>query len=233
MPDQRGPRRGALAGAVSLLAAQNVVVNELAPDAAFVPLNLAGTALLAGLARTDHLGLADLGLERRHVSAGLRLGGGLALVAAGGIVVGAALPLTRGFFEDERIADLSTAGAVFQTLIRVPLGTVVLEEFAFRGALPAMFARRTSKARAVAAAGGLFGLWHVLPTLSALEANAPASSLPEKVGLVTGSVVATGVVGAFLYWLRARSRSLLAPAVLHAATNSVATAAAFVVLRGR
>ncbi len=222
-----------MVGAVSFLAIQNVVVNELAPDAAFVPLNLAGTTVLAGLARADGLTAGDLGLDRGDLRSGLRLGSGLSAVVIAGIAVGAAIPATRGFFEDQRIADLSAAGVVFQALVRVPLGTVVLEEFAFRGVLPAMFRRRTSRARAVFVSSTLFGLWHVLPTLSALQMNDVAPSPLERTGAVVGAVVATGIAGAFLHGLRTRSNSLAAPALLHAVANSAATLAAFVVLRGR
>lgn len=225
------PLTRTLAPAVGLLAFHNVVGNELAPEALYVPLNLTVAGVLLALARADSASADDLGLERRHLGAGLRTGGKLAALVAAGLAVGALLPPTRGFFEDERVAGLSGAGIAYQTLVRIPLGTVVLEEVAFRSVLPALVERRRSRTTATVVASGLFGLWHILPTLSALEMNELAPSAGEKAAAVTGAVVATAAGGVFLLWLRRRARSLAAPAILHWAANGLATLAAAIVLR--
>lgn len=230
---QRKTRWATLGPAIGLLAVHNVVVNEVTPDAVYVPVNLTTAGVLLGLARMDGAAREDLGLDRRRLGDGLRLGGKLAALVAAGLMLGALLPPTRSLFEDERVAGLSNGRVAYQALVRIPLGTVVLEEVAFRSVLPALFERRASRTVAMVASSALFGLWHVLPTLSALELNDLAPTTGEKVGAVTGAVVATAAGGAFLLWLRRRSGSLAAPALLHWAANGVATVTAVVVLRAR
>jgi CAAX protease family protein len=50
----------------------------------------------------------------------------------------------------------------YHACVRIPLGTVVLEEVAFRSVLPALAARRYGISGGVLIASALFGLWHVL-----------------------------------------------------------------------
>jgi membrane protease YdiL (CAAX protease family) len=224
--------RPGAAGAVALVAAWNPVVNRMLPPAWYVPANLLVAAALLGLARASGAGAGDLGLDPSTARSGLRLGlRGAALVAAG-IGVGLGLPATRQLFADERLAGVSGAGLAYQTLVRIPFGTVVLEEVAFRGVLLGLFARRSGTARAVVASSALFGVWHVLPTLDALEANDLAAGTPARVAAVGGAVVLTGVVGALFCALRLRSGSLVAPAVVHLATNSLGALAAGAALSG-
>lgn len=188
-------------------------------------------AALLLLARLAGLSAAELGLSRSRVRPGLALGGAVAAVLAGGIVVGAALPWTRPLFEDQRIADVEGPGELaYRALVRVPLGTVALEELAFRGVVLALVAARRSTRTAVAVSSLLFGLWHVEPTLDALAANDLAEGPLAAAGAVSGAVVFTAVGGVLFCLLRLASGSLLAPVVVHAATNSVATTAAYVVL---
>lgn len=125
---------------------------------------------------------------------------------------------------------MSTTGLVLKVLVDVPLGTVLLEEVAFRGVLPAMFRRRIRPSRragftADAAAAGLFGLWHVLPAWDIHKANPVfRDTLPDGFGRLTGvlgAVAGTAAVGMFFSWMRNRSDSLAAPATLHTTSNSV------------
>lgn len=218
---------------MALLAAHNVAVNELAPDVAYVPLNLTTTGVLLGITRAELAGLAPAGLRRGALPAGARVGGRLAMLVTAGIAAAALAPQTRSWFEDERVAGLGAAGVAFQVLVRIPLGTVVLEEVAFRGVLPALLERRVGPRGAVAASAALFGLWHVLPTLSALETNDLASGAGRRALLVGGAVVGTGLGGAALSWLRRRADSLAAPALVHWAANAAATLAAAFVLGER
>jgi membrane protease YdiL (CAAX protease family) len=76
----------------------------------------------------------------------------------------------------------------------------------------------------------LFGLWHVLPTWNDTgRATALAAAGGQRVLVVLGTVVATGIAGAVFAWLRRRSGSLLAPVLAHLAVNAAALTAAWVV----
>jgi membrane protease YdiL (CAAX protease family) len=50
---------------------------------------------------------------------------------------------------------------------------------------------------------------------------------------VVAAVAGTALAGLVFCWLRLRTRSLLAPALLHAAVNGLGYALAFLVLRAR
>jgi membrane protease YdiL (CAAX protease family) len=218
-------------GATVILAVHNVVGNEILPDASYVPVNLATGGLLVALALLSGASSADLGLSRTDAPRGLVVGAALALLVAVALVIAAALPATRDLFEDERVAGLDRGGLAYQGLVRIPLGTAVFEELAFRGVLIALLMRVASTVTAVATSSALFGLWHILPTLSALRVNDIGGGPAARAAAVGGAVVATGIGGVILCWLRLRTGSLVAPVVVHTATNSFAIASAFVVQR--
>ncbi|WP_448639237.1 CPBP family intramembrane glutamic endopeptidase [Geodermatophilus sp. URMC 63] len=111
-------------------------------------------------------------------------------------------------------------------LVRIPFGTVLWEETAFRGVLLAALARSVSPPVAVAGSAALFGFWHVHPTRSALVANDLAGG-PVARGLAVGlGCAATAAAGGLFTWLRLCSGSLLAPVLLHLAANAAGTLAA-------
>jgi membrane protease YdiL (CAAX protease family) len=223
----------ALAGVVAVLLAANVVGNLRTPEPWYVPFNLAVTAVLVALARAGGVPAAELGLARPGVEAGLGVGAaGAMVVAAGGVAI-ALLPRTRPLLADRRMAGVGGRETAYRALVRIPLGTVVLEEVAFRGVLLALLARLASLGWAVAASSVLFGLWHVLPTMAALDVNGIARSRSARTVAVMAAVAFTAVVGATFCWLRWSTGSLLAPVLAHAAANATATVAAFFVLRTR
>jgi membrane protease YdiL (CAAX protease family) len=215
--------------AVALLTLHNVVGNEVVPDAAYVPVNLLTGAALVGLAFGAGASFSDLGLGRADAATGLRWGLTIAGVVAIGIAVGVALPLTRGLFDDERVAGISGADLAYQAMVRIPFGTALFEELAFRGVLLALLLRVTSTVPAVAVSSALFGLWHILPTISGLRANELAEGAAATAGVVGGAVIVTAIGGVLFCALRLHTGSLIAPVLAHTATNSLAIVAAFAV----
>ncbi|WP_455361810.1 CPBP family intramembrane glutamic endopeptidase [Streptomyces sp. SYSU K21746] len=214
--------------AVAVLVVVNALNNRLAPQL-YVPLCLAATAVMILIARWDHVTWADLGLGKAMLGRGLRWG----LILAGAVLisflVALAVPLTRPLFLDERADDLSVGQLLFRVLIRVPLGTVLLEEVAFRGVLWAMIQRRWGAAWATSVSSVLFGLWHVLPSLGITRANNAIGAVfgHSTLGVamsVTAAVIGTAAAGVLLCELRRRSGSLLTPAALHWALNGQAYA---------
>jgi uncharacterized protein len=216
----------ALALVVAVLGAHNLLGNLVLPSELYVPVNVALAAALLGIARAGGVSWDEMGLGGSRVGRGAAVGAVAFLVVAVVLVVAALVPATRPLFEDDRAADVTGAALAYQALVRIPLGTVVLEEVAFRGVLLALLRRATSTGVAVAGSSALFGLWHIVPTVEALRAN----DLSPSVATVTGAVVVTAVAGIAFCWLRLRSGSLVAPALAHVATNSVALVIAVVVL---
>src|SRR5207244_6496249 len=65
----------------------------------------------------------------------------------------------------------------------------------------------------------VFGVWHIRPTVEALEVNGLATGRGARVLAVTAVVGGTAGAGAVLSLLRERSGSLAAPVLLHLAAN--------------
>jgi membrane protease YdiL (CAAX protease family) len=214
----------------------NAATNLVIPPTLYVPtaLLLALLAILVAV-RVGGCDARDLGLDREHLGRGLRLGAAAAAVLALVLAAGAALPATRDLFADRRVDPHSVMLLLYHTLVRIPLGTVVLEEALFRGVLLGLALRRWSPRVAVAFSSVLFGLWHLLPArgvsgFNPLVATATQGTLRHLL-LIVLAVAATALAGVVFCWLRLRARSLAAPAVLHLAGNSLAYLIAWIVLR--
>ena len=79
----------------------------------------------------------------------------------------------------------------------IPLGTVIPEEFAFRGVLWGLLHRRSGPLGRDPVSSAVFGVWHVLPALAGGSANQAMDAVVGggALGLlvrVVGTVIFTG-----------------------------------------
>ncbi len=214
-----GPRV-ALAVSVGVLAVANGARSTVVPSAWHLAFNLATGVATVAIGLAAGLRSGDLGLRRERVGAGARLGGVVFAVIAVGVGLGGLL----GLVTDER-ADVSAGAMALRALVVIPLGTVLVEELAFRGVLHGLLVRVTTTRWAIVAGAVLFGLWHVLPAWRGGGVDA-AADLDRSVTAL-GTFVATTAAGLGFGWLRVRSDSLVAPVLAHVATNSVTFAVAW------
>ena len=222
------PAPAAVVLVVFLILWNNVVITRTPGYPGSYPLvNLAAAGVLMTLARAAGLSWAELGLARRRLRSGSRWGGAAAALVAFGYAVALAVPALRPLLADDRNAGLGPAALVGEVLVRIPLGTVLWEEVAFRGVLLAALTRLMPLRTAVGLAAVVFGLWHIRPTLDGLAANDLAEG-GGRVLAVTLVCAGTALAGLLFAWLRLRSGSLLAPVLLHLATNSLGTVAAVI-----
>lgn len=214
--------------AVGLLLSYGALLALAVPEVAYTPVNLAVAGIALLVAHRLGVSWEDLGLSRSRISYGLRLGALWVLPAAAGVGLAVAIPLTRGWFADETIQGMGTWQTVYHALVRVPFGTALAEELLFRGALLGLLLRRHRPAAALAVSSVVFGLWHVVSTVQRLEENQAAAGTDAwgQVAIVGGAVVFTTIAGMFFGWLRLRSGSILAPWLVHSATNLLALGAA-------
>lgn len=211
----------ALAVLVAGLAVANVTRSALVPGAWHLAFNLGIGLFAVSVAVAAGLGTADLGLHRSTLGAGLRLGGAaFTLVTVVVLLLGLAGALT-----DDR-AGVSTGSMLVRVLVVIPLGTVLVEELAFRGTLHALLDRVGGPRWTWVAGALLFGLWHVFP---AWRGGSVDTDLAEvgRVATTAATLAATTVAGVVFVWLRVRSDSLVAPVLAHLATNSVTFALAW------
>ncbi len=224
---------GPLVATIAALAAANVAAHAIFPGAGLV---IAGclVAVLAVIARWAGLGLDDLGLGRDRWAPGLRWAGWILLGAAGVFAVALLLPWARDLVQ--RSAPPDPRNPWLRILVTIPFGTVLVEEFAFRGVLWGLLRRRFGRLTATVGSALLFGLWHVLSALGGGAANAALDSIDGGGPLATvlrvaGTVVFTAAAGVLFAVLRARSGSLLPPVALHWAANALGVVFVAVVVR--
>jgi membrane protease YdiL (CAAX protease family) len=219
---------------IAVLAVANVMSNRVLPASLYVPWNLAVATIVVGVA-SQQVTRREMGFVewRRGAVAGM----GLLLATGVVMLVAVAMPAFHDLYEDRRV-DEGPGSMLYQVAIRIPLGTVVLEEVAFRGALPALFAVRVGVLRGCVLASVLFGLWHVLPSWSLNEVNPVAT---EVFGMGAGgtaaavvfAVVGTTLAGFWFCWIRYRARSILATVFAHVGSNSIGYTIAYFVTRSR
>jgi uncharacterized protein len=224
-----GRERVFAVSATAVLAAYNNVVGRHGwHNRWYVPLNVSATGAVLAAAAASGLTTADLGLGPGSWRLG-RAGTGWVGAAAAGWVLVATVPATRPVLGDKRSAGLDGRGVVYQAAVRIPIGTVLWEEVAFRGVLQASLRRVLPVPAAIALTSGVFGLWHIRPTWQALRTNGLAGDRRHAVVRVGAVVVVAAASGALLSWLRERSDGLAAPIALHLVTNSGAAVAAWAV----
>src|SRR5438477_4222864 len=96
-------------------------------------LNLGATGAALAAAAASGLTATDIGLGRGELRPGLRLGSRLAAATAGGWLAIAVVPAARPVLRDKRIMGLTRRQVTYQVMVRIPVGTVLGEETAFRG----------------------------------------------------------------------------------------------------
>jgi len=210
-----------LLGTLTLLAGVTLLNNVAAPDL-YLLWACVGIAGLVLMARAD-------GLQRRGWGFGpvtgraARAAAVLAAVTAVALLVGTQLPGVAAAYVDERVVGMGAGDVAFATLVRVPVGTALLEEVAFRGVLLAMLTRRYGTAWGVVGSSVAFGAWHLLPSLGLASGNAAIGSALGTHPLVASVIgmVAAGLAGAALCLLRIRYDHLVAPLAVHGTANSV------------
>lgn len=209
---------------VGLLVGVNLL-HEIGPAHAGLVLGPAVAPLLVVLARRHGLSWDDLGMARRSWRKGTAYAA-VAVALVGGVYAAAALlPATRAAFLDVRY-HLPAGSALMTALVVIPLGTILLEEVAFRGVLFGLLRTHRGTLWGTAVSSALFGLWHVLPSLGINSANAAVGAAfgdgnGGRLLAVASAVTFTALAGVLMCELRRRSGSLLAAAGLHWATNGL------------
>ena len=237
--DDRGPGRGTqpaarrwpLLGTLALLLAISLLNNAVAPGL-YVAWACTGIVGLVLLARADGLSRRDWGFGPVTRRAALAAAGFAAVIALG-MLVGTQLPGIDEAYRDERVVGMAGGEVALAALVRVPVGTALLEELAFRGVLLAMLARRYGLARGVLGASLAFGVWHLLPALGLSAGNQALGAALGPSALVSAviGIAAASLVGAFLCVVRIRYDHLVVPWAMHATANGLAYLLAWTVLR--
>ena len=228
-------RRWALLVVILLLVFSNLVSNRVLPGWAYVPWNVGMALVLLGISARAGVGPVAVGLGVRHwhrpVSVGLLCAGGMAILYA----LGLALPMFRDAFVDSRVAAVSVAQLMWVVLVQIPLGTVLLEEIAFRGVVPALLGAAPSirwRWGPVVVSSVLFGCWHILPSIGLNTANAAVGGALGSDQLLTTllAILSMLVVGIGFCGLARLGKGVKTPILMHWGTSSFAFFAAWLML---
>lgn len=171
------------------LGVAKVVRTAWVPEEVHLVVNLGFAALVVAVGAIVGLSASDWGLARSTAVSGLRWGGAVDVSIAVGAGMFALVAGSSSAFEYGR-NDLTAAELGISVPVRIPLGTVIPEELAFRGLLLALSCRLMPLRVAVVANVVLFGMWHVV--------DAWDQGLLE----IAGIVVATALAGLGFCWLR-------------------------------
>jgi membrane protease YdiL (CAAX protease family) len=219
-----------LVAIVALLLFANVTVNEILGAPWYVPFNLTvlGVALL--LARRAGTTWVAMGMSADRSRRGATVGGLIGIVIVAFFFAAVMFPAAGEAFRDDRIIESSIGLSLYHALFRVPIGTALYEEVLFRGIVFGMLARRTSALAAALWSSLLFGAWHLLPALDAIETNPIGDAFGRSWELVVAAVISTFLASMVFVWIRLYSGSIVAPIVVHVASNSTAILVAVLVV---
>ncbi len=212
-------------GAVAVVVASNLILNRAPTRAHTVAAAVGSAASMLLLAKAAGATVAEQGLSPAPAPRSMLYGLLVGVPITGAMALGAYLPMTRRFFQDERIIGADTGNALYELFVRIPVVTAGGEELVFRSALEGILSRRRSPARVALISAALFGAWHILPTLDRVHSNPGVADAHQGSALRQGVIVAgvcTATAGAslFLSWLRRRTGSVAAPIAVHYAVNA-------------
>jgi membrane protease YdiL (CAAX protease family) len=216
----------------------NIINNRVAPQSHYLLWAFGGSVVLLAIGLLDGNSWTDMGLSIRYLIPGLIWAAASIALVTAVYLIGSLFRRTRSAFQDDRIGELSGGKLMFQALVEVPFGTVLLEEIAFRAVLFAMLARRFGVIWAIIISSVIFGLWHVLPSMGIHEQNPALGSVVGKgrrgnILAIALSVLTTTAAGVVFAGMRLISGSVLAPMGLHWATNGLGYAFSWVIIRIR
>ncbi len=199
--------------------------------APYIVAGLATTGGIALVAWRHHLSAAEIGLGRATWVTGALWSVGIVLVVGTAIGIVGGIPRAHHLFADDRVTDVSGPVTARKVLLDIPFGTVLIEEFAFRGVMLALVTTLAGTPWAIAVTSVLFGLWHVGP---ALEMHASHNSTNGSAWPTVLSTVAfTGLSGVGFAALRLFTGSLFPPSALHWAANGSGVVVGWFVHRRR
>jgi membrane protease YdiL (CAAX protease family) len=160
------------------------------------------------------LSLADIGLSKARLGSGLKYG--LITVAIILVVLLTTYLVKQNVFHDDRYHQ-SLRAALSSALLFVPLKTVIFEELAFRGIMPALLKNFGSGQWTIMLVSAiLFGLWHI--TTAPKTGDISIANFSNY--LILGTVFLTTCLGGVVFYLlRYHSDSLLASILVHWCIN--------------
>lgn len=215
-----------LALVISVLVVVNLLTNLWAKQH-YLLISLWASGVMIAVAWLAGISWSDIGLSLSPAAQtkGLIWSAIVLAIVVVGYAVAAALPITRKGFADARTAQMGVGRFLYHAFLRIPVGTALMEEIAFRGVLLAAMIGVWGVPWGIAGSSLLFGVWHVLPALdfhaSSSTTDRMGNSRKAQLLTVVGQVIGTGAAGVVFALLVVGSGSLLPAIALHASLNAL------------
>lgn len=180
--------------------------------------NLLGYFVLLLIYRVAEFKNDDIGLARRYFKSGIKYGAIVITIIGVGLL--AAFLINSDTFKDPRYHQ-SLPVALYSALVLLPLKTVLFEELAFRGIMPALLLRlKRGRWLATIISSVAFGFWHIISAATIGSYSAGGGLTISKPLVIVSVWLFTSLAGVFLCELRWRSKSLIAPIIVHWFVNA-------------
>jgi tRNA pseudouridine32 synthase/23S rRNA pseudouridine746 synthase len=187
--------------------------------------NVIMVLIALGTATVFGVNLGEMGLGLNELLFGTIIGLAISAIIVLAVLISAAIRHVRPFFIGNPLTHAPLKRRIYESFIRIPLSTALVEELLFRGFFLGLLLQNNSVGFALFWSSVVFGLWHIAPTLNTLGDNQAAQAIAKrskshKFISVMGTVVTTAIAGALFSWLRLFTGSLATPWLVHWSINA-------------
>ena len=210
---------------IALILLYSTVLAKLVPEKFHIALNalIAIVAILIGFG--FGLNAQQMGVALNTITSGLFIAVIATILICIVTIIMALIPPLRRFFIGDNLSNASGKLIAFETAIRIPFSTALIEEILFRGVLLGLLLAHNSQITALVISSVLFGLWHIFPTIKTLEQNKTTkkivgTSKAKTSAGVLATIVTTTIAGFIFGILRIIAGSIIAPWLVHWSINA-------------
>jgi len=188
---------------------------------AFVVSGLVLVAISLAIARRAGLDAAALGLRPTGWWRGAAVGAvaGAAIAGLGILGLQLASIVVGGPVVYDPLRGITEGDLARHVLVFLPLGAVLPEEIAFRGALVGLLWKSGAR-RAILGSAAAFALWHAAVAVVTVDSTTIAPPSPWFLPAIAGALAVVFAGGLALAWLRLATETLASTIAAHWAFNA-------------
>lgn len=186
--------------AALVILAYGTAMARFLPQKSHYVANVIMVASVLAIAKIFGVSLAEMGLSIATLGKGFIVGMAVSAVIIGAVLAVSGLRHTRPFFMENPLTHASRKKRFYESFVRIPLSTALIEELLFRGFFLGLLLQNNSPLVASLWCSLVFGIWHIAPTLNTLGDNQAAQAIAKRSKAhhfvsVLGTVFTTAVAG--------------------------------------
>jgi membrane protease YdiL (CAAX protease family) len=170
-----------------------------------------------------HITNEDIGITKQGLIKSILWGVGLAaLIVLPFLIILWLRPFLGLNIKPPKLPIDSISHLLWRTVIRIPLGTALFEEFLFRGILFGYFVKKITAMKTIFISSAFFMVWHFTPTFLTVRSNFGIEGILLGTGFFIILLLGGFVAGLLFGWIRYKSNNLIGCILSHAIINSMA-----------